>query len=117
MPMVTIIMVVAVLLIHIDRNAVASMNPSTRRAGAVPTRPITCSAIRRCRFQRSMVTAIMKPPMKRYTRWLAYDSVTVAAGMTPREGNTTMGSRAVAGMGMASLIHQIAIHTATAPRR
>ena len=46
MAMVTIIMVVAVLLIHIDRKAVASMKPSTMRCGVSPTRRMVCSAMR-----------------------------------------------------------------------
>ena len=43
---VTIIMVDAVLLIHIDKNAVASMKPSTIRFGVTPTMRMVCRAIR-----------------------------------------------------------------------
>ncbi len=60
-----IIIVVAVFEIHIERNAVAIMNPSTRRRGLVPTRRMMCSAIRRCRFHRCIDIAMMTPPRKR----------------------------------------------------
>ena len=61
----SIIAVVAVLLIHIDKNAVASMNPSTRRFGLVPTHARIRSAMRLCSPHFSIVTARKKPPMKR----------------------------------------------------
>ena len=67
----TIINVEAVLDIHIDRTAVASMKPKTIAPGDVPTRLMTLSAIRWCRFQRSMPRATMKPPSNRMTIWLA----------------------------------------------
>ena len=62
-PIGTIITAVAVLDIHIDRNAAAAMKPSTIRAGPPPTIWMMASAMRRCRFHFSMVRAIMKPPM------------------------------------------------------
>ncbi len=63
--MVTIIMVVAVLLIHMDRPAVASMKPRVMRWGVVPTRLMACRAMRRCSPHFSMVTAMRKPPRNR----------------------------------------------------
>jgi hypothetical protein len=43
--------------------------------------------------------------------------VTFPTGITPSKGNRAIGSSAVAGMGMASLIHRPAINTATAATR
>lgn len=54
-----IIPAVAVLDIHIDRKAQASMKPSNNRRGAVPTTSSTRNAIRVCRFCSSMATAII----------------------------------------------------------
>jgi hypothetical protein len=42
----TIIMAVAVFEIHIDRNAVAAINPSNTRRGLVPVNSMIFSAIR-----------------------------------------------------------------------
>ena len=62
---------VAVLLTHIDKNAVATINPPTRATGFVPMTRRMVRAMRRCRFHRSMVNARTKPPRKRKTRGLA----------------------------------------------
>ena len=50
--------------------AAATMNPSTSRAGPPPTRAMMLSAMRRCRFQRCIVRAIMNPPMNSTMMWL-----------------------------------------------
>ncbi len=63
--------VVAVLEIHMERNAVASMKPRISFRGPVPTAEMIPRAIRLCRPQRSMVTARRKPPMKRKISSLA----------------------------------------------
>jgi hypothetical protein len=60
----SIIMVVAVLDIHMDINAVPHMNPITTRAGEVPKSDVIVRAIRRCRPHFSIARAIMNPPMK-----------------------------------------------------
>ncbi len=60
-----IIMAVAVFEIHIEMKPVASMNPSTRRRGLVPTTRMIWSAIRRCRFHRCIDIAMINPPRKR----------------------------------------------------
>ena len=57
----SMISVAAVLAIHIEASAVASSMPSTSRRGEVPMRSSTASASRRCRPQRSMASAAMKP--------------------------------------------------------
>ena len=66
----SIIMVVAVLEIHIDKNAVATMNPRMILDGLVPMNRMITSAIRLWKFHFSMARAIMNPPMNRNTRWL-----------------------------------------------
>ncbi len=58
--------------------------------------------------------AIIKPPRKRNIRGLAYGADDAAIGAIPKTGNNTIGSSAVAGMGIASLIHQVAISKTTA---
>ena len=60
-----IMIAVAVLEIHIDRNAAAIMKPRTMRPAPPPTVRMIHSAIRRCRFHFSIVRAIMKPPRNR----------------------------------------------------
>ena len=66
-----IIAAVAVFEIHMEMKAVATMNPSTSRRGLVPTADTMARAIRRCSPQRSMVTAMKNPPMKRKISSLA----------------------------------------------
>ena len=61
----SIMTVVAVFEIHMLRKALATMKPSTRRSGRLPTRRMMWSAIRRCRPQVCIERAIMKPPRKR----------------------------------------------------
>ena len=65
MAMGTIMMAVAVLEIHMERNAAATMKPRMMRDGPPPIRRMIHSAIRLCSRHFSIVTAIMKPPMKR----------------------------------------------------
>ena len=53
---------VAVLLIHMEQNAVASMNPMMMRLlEFVPTRRLTVSATRRCALDFSAARLIMNP--------------------------------------------------------
>ena len=59
-----IIMVVAVFDIHMERKAVANMNPISILPGLIPKNIRTLIAIRLCRFQRSMASAIKNPPRK-----------------------------------------------------
>ncbi len=65
MAMGTIMIAVAVLEIHMERKAAAIMKPRTRRVGPPPIRRMTHNAMRLCSRHFSMVTAIMKPPIKR----------------------------------------------------
>lgn len=45
---------------------------------------------------------------------MAYWVVDSAAFITPSKGNKAMGNKAVAGIGIASVIHHVAMRTATA---
>ena len=56
---------VAVLLIHMLSSALATMMPSTRRAGEPPSFSTVHRAMRRCNPLRSMPRASRKPPRKR----------------------------------------------------
>ena len=66
-PMGSIINAVAVLEIHIERKAVASMKPSTIRVGLVPTTRTTWRAILRCSPQRWIPSAKMNPNVVHYS--------------------------------------------------
>ena len=66
-----IISAVDVLEIHIEMKAVVSMKPNTIARGRSPTRASTLSAMRRCRFQRSMASAVNDPPSSSITIGLA----------------------------------------------
>ena len=56
---------VAVLLTHMLSTAVANMKPRIIALGRGPTTDSTANAMRRCRSQRWMASAIKKPPRKR----------------------------------------------------
>ena len=66
-----IISVVAVLEIHIDNRAEATMKPPTRPTGLLPKVRTTLSAMREWRFHFSMARATMNPPSKSMTMGLA----------------------------------------------
>ena len=57
--------VAAVLEIHIDKAAVATMNPNNRWPGPLPNSIRMRMAIRRCRFHRCIASATMNPPINR----------------------------------------------------
>ncbi len=61
-----------------------------------------------------MASAIMNPPMKRKMMSSAYGAAASPMSLTPKNGNNTIGSSAVAASGRASVTHQIAMRTATA---
>ena len=109
-----IIMVVAVFDIHMERKAVANMNPISILPGLMPKNIKTLIAMRLCKFHRSMARAIKKPPKNRKIKWLKYIAEMVFPSTTPNNGKSTTGSSAVAASGMASVIHQIAINIAIA---
>ena len=72
----TIIIAVAEFDIHMERNAVAIMNPRISLEGLVPVIEIIFSAIRLCRFHLCIAIAIIKPPIKRKITLSAYDTPT-----------------------------------------
>ncbi len=92
----TIIIAVAVFDIHIERNAVAIMNPKMSMRELEPALLRIISAIRSCKPQRCMDIAMIKPPRKRKITLSAYGAVASAAFNTPRAGKRTIGKRAVA---------------------
>lgn len=110
MPIGSIITEVAVFEIHIDKKAVAIMNPKIMLLTLVPISLMVFSAIRRCKFHFSIAIAIIKPPMYRNTYLCPKEAVVDARSSPPVSGNRIIGSKAVTAMGKASVIHQIAIH-------
>ena len=56
---------VAVFEIHIDKNAVASINPSITLDLFVPVNLMIVNASLLCKFHFSMASAIINPPTKR----------------------------------------------------
>jgi hypothetical protein len=97
-----------------DRKPVATIKPITIWDGDAPTKLMVNRATRRCRFHFSIVLARKKPPMKRKTTSSAYVAVTFLAVIMCSSGYRAIGSREVAGIGIASVIHQIAMSTVTA---
>ena len=107
-----IISVVAVLEIHIESSAAATMNPRIMALGREPKAATTLSAMRACRFQRSIASATMNPPSSNMTMGLANGLAAWPALAMPRKGNRASGTRAVAAIGMASVAHQAAMSRA-----
>src|SRR5690554_6904584 len=109
-----IITAVAVLEIHMERKPVATIKPRTIFLALVPNREITYNAILLCKFQRSIAIASKNPP--RYRKIILFPNAApvVARSKPPVNGNKTSGSKEVTGIGTASEIHQIAIHTVEA---
>ncbi len=58
-------MVVAVFDIHIDKNAVANINPNKILAGPVPSNNKILRAMRLCKFHFCMANAIRNPPINK----------------------------------------------------
>ena len=101
-PMGSIITDVAVLEIHMERNAEEAMNPSTRKSARRPMTWMIFRAIRRWRFHLSMDKAIKKPPMKRKMIELMYDFAASPVFRIPAKGKATIGIKAVAASGASS---------------
>jgi hypothetical protein len=110
----TIIIAVAVFDTHIDKNHVVIMNPKRIFRGLVPNNIRVIKAIRRCKFHFSIARATIKPPIKRKITWLKYSAETSIPLIIPKRGNMATGKSAVIARGIASVIHQIAIRSATA---
>src|SRR5699024_4414307 len=108
-PIGTIIIAVAVLEIHIDKNPVETINPKIIIFVFVPTTEIIVKAIRRCKFHFSIAKAIINPPINKKIVPLPYADVVSLNSKLFVSGNNTIGKREVAGIGTASVIHQTAI--------
>jgi hypothetical protein len=105
----SIINAVAVLLIHKLNKADAKRKPSISRCGDTPT-PLTIdSAIRLCKPHRSSAVASINPPKNKNMTGLAYGEVDWATVPIPNKGKRITGINAVADIGIASVIHHIAI--------
>src|SRR5690625_473954 len=103
-------MAVAVFEIHIDRNPVAIMNPRMIRFVFVPIMEIIVKAIRRCKFHFSMSKAIINPPMNKKIVSSPYDEGVAPMSRPSVNVNRMIASKDVAGIGIASVNHQIATH-------
>ena len=57
--------------------------------------------------------AMINPPKKRKMREFAYGAVASLMGAMPKMGKRTMGNSEVAGIGIASVIHQVAMSKTT----
>ena len=66
-PIGSIITEVAVFEIHIDKNAVANINPSITLRASIPIKEIILIAILLCKFHFSIPIAIKNPPKYRKT--------------------------------------------------
>src|SRR5690625_487114 len=108
----TIMTAVAVFETQAEINAEAIMSPSTICEGFVPTSLIVNRATRRWRFDFSVASPRMTPPMTKKITVLAYGAATSSKVPIPKSGNSTSGNNEVTGIGAASVIHQIAIHNA-----
>ena len=106
-PMGSIMTAVAVFDTHMDKNAVAIMNPAIIAPGLLGMIRKTPNAIRLCRFHRCMASAIKNPPMNRKIVAFPYEAPTWlnvrGLGSAPSEamgcaksGNATSGTNAVA---------------------
>jgi len=96
-----------------DKNAVEIINPITIETGLPPRIFITVNAIRLCRPQSSIANASKNPPRKRKITELKYDEAISSPPITPYKGKRIKGNNEVAASGIASVIHQTAIKTAT----
>src|SRR6056297_2792551 len=108
-PIGTIIIEVAVLEIHIDKAPVATINPKMIFSVLVPIKEIIHNAIRLCKFQRCIARAMINPPINRKIVSEPYEEAVVSISSPPVRGNNMIGNKDVAGIGIASVIHQVAI--------
>ena len=107
-PMGSIITEVAVFEIHIDKKAVATIKPKITYRTSEPMKEMILMAMRLCKFHFSIPIAIRNPPKYKKTNRCPKAAVVVESSIPPESGKSTMGKSAVAAMGTASVIHQIA---------
>src|SRR5699024_7776837 len=108
----TIMTAVAVFDTQAEMKAEAIIKPSTIWDGFVPTSRIVSSATRRCRLDFSVARPRMTPPMTKKITVPAYGAAISSMVPIPNSGNNTSGRSDVTGIGAASVIHQMAIHSA-----
>src|SRR5699024_11616334 len=104
----------AVLETHMDKKAVATINPNTIRCGVTPMTEIIAKAIRWWRFHFSIAIAIKNPPRNKKIISFPYDDTTVLPSRAPVIGSNIIGRSDVTGMGIGSVIHHVAIHKVAA---
>ena len=108
----SIITAVAVLDIHIDKNAVTSIIAKICKLGFLPAYNMVLSAIRLCNPHRSIAIEIKNPPKNKNISGCAYGAATLFIASISASGDITKGSKAVAGIGTTSLTHHDAIQNA-----
>ena len=108
-PIGSIITELAVLEIHIERNAVATIKPNMTFLTLVPISCTIFKAILLCRIQRSIAMANIKPPIYKKIYLWPNEAVVSANSIPPVKGNKTIGNKDVIAIGTASVIHQMAI--------
>jgi hypothetical protein len=108
-PIGNIITEVAVLEIHIERNAVAIIKPRMINFILLPIKWMIFKAILRCKSHFSMATASKNPPRYKNTYLWPKAAVVVSISNAPVNGNITIGISAVTEMGITSVTHQRAI--------
>ena len=89
--------------------AVAIIKPKIMLITLVPIILIMLRAILLCKFHFCMAIAIINPPTYKKTYLCPKDAVVSDNSSPPVRGNNTIGIRAVTAIGIASVIHQIAI--------
>ena len=114
MPIGSIITAVAVLEIHMDKNAVAIIKPRMIIFRSVPIHAIIFRAILLWRFHFSMAMEMINPPIYRKINLWPKEAVVDVISRPPVRGKRTMGRSEVTAIGRASDIHQIAIQTVEA---
>ena len=111
------IIVVEVFMTHMLSRPLASIKAPISERPLVPASRNTLSAIRRCRFQRCIANATMKPPRNRKITLFEYGAAVFWMLAMSSSGKHTSGSSAVTAIGTASVAHQIAISTPMAAVR
>src|SRR5690606_15133838 len=104
-PIGNIITDVAVLLIHMLKNAVATIKPKMIFLISEPIKLMIFNAIRLCKFHFSIAMAMINPPMYKNTYLCPKALVVVFRSIPLVSGNSTMGNNAVTAMGVACVMH------------
>ena len=87
------------------------MKPNNILLVLAPIYLIIVKATRVCKFHLSIAIARIKPPKNKKIISLPYSEETCSGESTCPKGKSMSGKKLVAAIGIASVIHQIAIHT------